>query len=65
MGAIVSEVKVMLNKDFVKWVAIVFVIATPIAWCTLPKWLENYANKTEVNWCFLLQSECRLWELHY
>jgi len=49
-GAKVSEVMVMLNKDFVKWVAIAFVIATPIAWYTMHKWLENFAYKTELSW---------------
>jgi putative ABC transport system permease protein len=49
-GARVSEVITMLNKDFVKWVAIAFIIATPIAWYAMHKWLENFAYKTEMNW---------------
>ena len=49
-GARVSEVMVMLNKDFVKWIAIAFVIATPIAWFTMNRWLENFAYKTDVSW---------------
>ena len=49
-GAKVSEVIAMLNKDFVKWVAIAFVIATPIAYYTMNKWLESYAYKTELSW---------------
>jgi putative ABC transport system permease protein len=49
-GAKISEVIVMLNKDFVKWVAISFVIATPIAYYAMNKWLENFAYKTELNW---------------
>ncbi len=49
-GARVSEVMVMLNKDFVKWVAMAFVIATPIAWYAMNRWLENFAYKTEVSW---------------
>jgi putative ABC transport system permease protein len=49
-GARTSEVIVMLNKDFVKWVAIAFVIATPIAWYAMHKWLENFAYKTELSW---------------
>jgi len=49
-GATVSEVMVMLNKDFVKWVAIAFVIATPIAWYAMHRWLENFAYKTELSW---------------
>ena len=49
-GAKVSEVMVMLNKDFVKWVAISFIIATPIAYYAMHKWLENFAYKTELSW---------------
>jgi putative ABC transport system permease protein len=49
-GAKISEVLVMLNRDFVKWVAIAFVIATPIAWYVMYKWLENFAYKTELSW---------------
>jgi len=49
-GAHISEVMFMLNKDFVKWVAIAFVIATPFAWYVMHRWLENFAYKTELNW---------------
>jgi len=49
-GARTSEVLVMLNKDFVKWVVIAFVIATPIAWYAMNKWLENFAYKTSLSW---------------
>jgi putative ABC transport system permease protein len=49
-GARISEILMMLNKDFIKWVAIAFVIATPIAWYAMHKWLENFAYKTELNW---------------
>jgi len=49
-GAKVSQILVLLNKDFVVWVAIAFVIATPIAWYAMRKWLENFACKTTLNW---------------
>ena len=49
-GAKVSEVMTLLNKDFVKWVAIAFVIATPIAYYAMNKWLESFAYKTELSW---------------
>ena len=49
-GARVSEILSMLNRDFVKWVAIAFVIATPIAWYAMNKWLENFAYKTSLSW---------------
>jgi len=49
-GAKISEVMTMLNRDFVKWVAIAFVIATPIAYYVMHKWLESFAYKTELSW---------------
>ncbi|MFA5418019.1 MAG: ABC transporter permease [Bacteroidales bacterium] len=49
-GAKISEILAMLNRDFVKWVAIAFVVATPIAWYAMNKWLENFAYKTELSW---------------
>ncbi len=49
-GAKVSEILTMLNKDFVKWVAIAFIIATPVAWYAMNKWLDNFAYKTNLSW---------------
>ena len=49
-GATISEVMTMLNRDFVKWVAIAFVVATPIAYYAMNKWLESFAYKTEMSW---------------
>ncbi len=49
-GAKVTEVLAMLNIDFVKWVAIAFVIACPIAYYAMNKWLENFAYKTALSW---------------
>jgi putative ABC transport system permease protein len=49
-GAKISEVLFMLNKDFVKWIVIAFVIAMPIAWYAMNKWLENFAYKTSLSW---------------
>jgi putative ABC transport system permease protein len=49
-GAKVSEILAMLNRDFVKWVTIAFVIATPIAYYAMNKWLENFAYKTNLSW---------------
>ena len=49
-GAKISEILAMLNKDFVKWVAIAFIIAVPIAWYAMKKWLQTFAYKTELSW---------------
>ncbi|MBN1924673.1 MAG: ABC transporter permease [Prolixibacteraceae bacterium] len=49
-GATISEVMIMLNSDFVKWTLIAIIIATPIAWYAMNKWLESFAYKTELSW---------------
>ena len=49
-GAKVSEMLAMLNKDFIKWVVIAFIIACPIAWYAMNKWLQNFAYKTPLSW---------------
>ncbi|WP_439182966.1 FtsX-like permease family protein [Carboxylicivirga taeanensis] len=49
-GAKTSEILLILNKDFIKWVAIAFVIACPIAYYAMSKWLNNFAYKTELSW---------------
>jgi putative ABC transport system permease protein len=49
-GAKELQILTMLNRDFVKWVVIAFVIATPVAYYTMHKWLENFAYKTSLSW---------------
>ena len=49
-GAKVSEVMALLNKDFIKWIAIAFLIAVPVAWYVMHRWLENFAYKTSLSW---------------
>ena len=49
-GAKIGEVMFLLNKDFIRWVVIAFVIACPIAWLVMHKWLENFAFKTSLSW---------------
>ncbi|MDD4645610.1 MAG: FtsX-like permease family protein, partial [Bacteroidales bacterium] len=49
-GAKVWEVMLMLNKEFLKWVAIGFVIATPVAWYAMHRWLESFAYKADLSW---------------
>jgi len=49
-GAGVFEILLMLNRTFLKWVALAFIIATPTAWYIIHKWLENFAFRTTVSW---------------
>ena len=49
-GATILEILALLNKDFVIWVIIASVIALPIGWYFMNKWLENFAYKTSLSW---------------
>jgi putative ABC transport system permease protein len=49
-GAKVSEVMRMLINDLIKWVAISFIIACPVAFYVMHRWLQNFAYKTEMSW---------------
>jgi len=40
----------MLNKSVLIWMGIAFVIATPIAYYAMSRWLENFAYKTTLSW---------------
>jgi putative ABC transport system permease protein len=49
-GASISEVMTLLNKDLIKWVVIAFIIACPVSWFAMHKWLQNFAYKTDLSW---------------
>ncbi|WP_293711943.1 ABC transporter permease [uncultured Parabacteroides sp.] len=53
-GATVGEILAMFNKAYLKIVAICFVIAAPIAWFGVKKWLESFSYKTPVYWWVFL-----------
>lgn len=40
----------MLNADLVKWVVLAFIVACPISYYAVNKWLENFPFKTSVDW---------------
>ncbi|GAB3175608.1 ABC transporter permease [Telluribacter humicola] len=50
LGASVSSVVLMLSKDFVLLVLIAMVIASPIAWYFMDKWLAEFTYKIDMEW---------------
>jgi len=50
LGASVENVVAMLSKDFLKLVIIASIIAFPIAWYAMNKWLQDFAYPTAINW---------------
>jgi len=50
LGASVGEIVAMISKDFIKLVLIAFVIAFPIAWWMMNKWLQSFAYRINISW---------------
>lgn len=49
-GARISEIVIMLNRDLIKWIMMSFVLAIPLAYFFMNKWLESFAYKTALSW---------------
>ena len=49
-GAKTQDILYLLNAKYIKLISIAFVIASPVAWYAMHKWLQNFAYKTEINW---------------
>ena len=50
LGASVSNILVLLSKDFVKLVLIASVIAFPVAWWVMNKWLQDFTYRINIGW---------------
>lgn len=49
-GATLQEILLMFNKIYLRIIVICFIIAAPIAWYGVNKWLESFTYKTPVYW---------------
>jgi len=50
LGASVTNITAMLSADFLKLVVLSIIIATPIGWYAMQKWLQNYAYPVQMHW---------------
>ncbi|WP_317169535.1 ABC transporter permease [Mucilaginibacter humi] len=50
LGASVTEIATLLSKDFLALVVISLVVATPIAYWAMSKWLTSYTYRVSINW---------------
>ena len=46
----------LLSRQFSLWIGVAFVIATPVAWYTMHRWLLHFAYKTELSWWIFVLS---------
>jgi len=54
LGASVSGIVGLLSRDFTMLVGIAALIAFPVAWWAMYKWLETFAYRTEISWWIFL-----------
>jgi len=50
LGANIADITTMLSKDFIKLVVISIIIASPIAWYFMNKWLMDFAYRIHISW---------------
>jgi putative ABC transport system permease protein len=50
LGASVSRITQLLSKEFLKLVMIASLIAFPVAWWTMNKWLQSFAYRIDLSW---------------
>jgi putative ABC transport system permease protein len=50
LGASISNIVLLLSKDFITLIFIAFLIASPLAWYIMHHWLQGFAYRIEINW---------------
>ena len=50
LGASVASIVTLLSKDFMKLVLVAIVIASPMAWYAMHRWLQDFAYKIDIEW---------------
>lgn len=50
LGANVSTIVTMLSREFIVLVMLAIIIATPVGWWAMHKWLQNYNYRIDISW---------------
>lgn len=50
LGASITKITTLLSKDFLVLVTIAIIIATPLSWYAMHKWLQDFAYRIEISW---------------
>jgi len=54
LGASVPNILILLSKEFAKWVLLANIIAWPIAYFAMNRWLQNFAYRISIEWWMFL-----------
>lgn len=55
-GATGWDIARMLNKDFISYVCIAFLVAVPVSWVVLDAWQQRFAYKAGLDWWIFVLS---------
>ena len=50
LGATITGITTLLSKDFIKLVCFAILIASPLAWWAMNKWLQDFAYRIAISW---------------
>ncbi len=50
LGASVASIATLLSKDFIQLVIVAILIASPVSWFAMHKWLEGYDYRINISW---------------
>jgi len=56
LGASITGIVMLLSRDFLRLVFISFVIATPVAWYLMNRWLQDYVNRIDISWAVFVSA---------
>ncbi len=56
LGAGITEIVKLITKDFVILITIAILIASPLAWFAMNKWLQNFAYRIDISWWIFLMA---------
>ncbi len=58
LGASVPSILLMLSKEFIKWIIIANIIAWPVAYYFMSKWLQEFAYRINISWWLFIIAGC-------
>jgi len=50
LGASVAQIVTLLSSELIWLILLAFILVTPVAWYSMNKWMEGYADKTAISW---------------
>ena len=49
-GASIQDILNLLSRDFLRWIFLAFLLASPVAYFIMRKWLEGFVYNTVISW---------------